>query len=299
MSAFPASRVEAVPDKALSAVAWTGILSASGLVQIVWRVGFGGHRTVWIAVVQFGALLLLLGLVRTWRAVRPLTAFVSALAALGGSFVALFLLERGTGFTAWTDRGPQYQVVPAESALLCLPTLVMLAVAFGFGFRRRQLFLAQGDVYAPSRIPGTSRRLNWSQLGPLAMLLFAFPLCVQLALTTHTHLHLLARLGEFLPLGIGFAAVNAAQEELRFRAVPLALAVPIVGGERGIWMTATAFGLGHWFGHPSGPSGVALTLIAGLVLAKAMLETRGLFWPWAIHAVQDVLIFAFLVLASK
>ncbi len=299
MSAFPASRVEAVPDKALSAVAWTGILTASGLVEIVWRVGLGGHRTVWIAVVQFGALLLLLGLVRTWRAVRPLTAFVSALAALGGGFVALFLLERGTGFTAWTDRGPQYQVVPAESALLCLPTLVMLAVAFGFGFRRRQLFLARGDVYAPSRIPGTSRRLNWSRLGPLAMLLFAFPLCVQLALTTHTHLHLLARLGEFLPLGIGFAAVNAAQEELRFRAVPLALAVPIVGGERGIWMTATAFGLGHWFGHPSGPSGVALTLIAGLVLAKAMLETRGLFWPWAIHAVQDVLIFAFLVLASN
>jgi membrane protease YdiL (CAAX protease family) len=90
--------------------------------------------------------------------------------------------------------------------------------------------------------------------------------------------------------------VNAAQEEVRFRAVPLALSVPIVGGERGIWMTATAFGLAHWFGHPHGPSGVALTLVAGLVLAKAMLETRGLVWPWAIHAVQDVLIFAFLAL---
>ena len=47
-----------------------------------------------------------------------------------------------------------------------------------------------------------------------------------------------------------------------------------------------------------GPSGVALTFLGGLVLAKAMLETRGLFWPWAIHAAQDVVIFAFLVLAS-
>jgi membrane protease YdiL (CAAX protease family) len=44
---------------------------------------------------------------------------------------------------------------------------------------------------------------------------------------------------------------------------------------------------------------VALTLIAGLVLATAMLETGGLVWPWAIHAVQDVLIFAFLVLGSN
>jgi len=298
VSAVAASRVEAVPDRAVSGVAWTTILTASGLGQIVWRVGLGGHRTVWVAVVQLGALLLLLGLVRTWRAVRPLTAFVSALAALEGSRLALFLLERASGFTGWADRAPQYQVIPAESALLCLPTLVMLAVAFGFGFRRRQLFLARGDVDARSRIPGTSRRLGWRRLGPLVMLLFAVPLCVQLALTTHTHSHMLARVVELLPLGIGFAAVNAAQEELRFRAVPLALAVPVVGGERAIWMTATAFGLGHWFGHPSGPSGVALTLIGGLVLAKAMLETRGLFWPWAIHAAQDVVIFAFLVLAT-
>ena len=283
---------------AFAAVAWIAILSASGLAEIVWRVGFDGNETVWIEVVQLGALLVLLGLVRTWRALRPLTAFVSALAALGGGLVALFLLERATGFTSWADRAPQYLVVPAESALLCLPTLIMLAVAFAFGFRRRELFLARGGLDTPSRIPGTCRRLAWSRLGPLAVVLFAVPLGAQLALTTHTHSHLLTRVAELLPLGIAFAAVNAAQEELRFRAVPLALAVPVVGGERAIWMTATAFGLGHWFGHPHGPSGVALTLLAGLVLAKAMLETRGLFWPWAIHAVQDVLIFAFLVLAS-
>jgi membrane protease YdiL (CAAX protease family) len=248
--------------------------------------------------VQFGALLLLLGLVRTWPALRPLTGFVSVLAALGGAVAALFLLERATGFTAWAERGPQHEVVPAESALLCLPTLVMLVVALGLGFRPRQLFLARGDVDAPSRIPGTRRRLGWSRLGPLTMLLFAVPLCVQLALTTDVHPHQLVRVGELLPLGIGFAAVNAAQEELRFRAVPLALAAPVVGGERAIWMTATAFGIAHWFGHPSGPSGVVLALLAGLVLAKAMLETRGLLWPWAIHAVQDVAIFVFLVLAA-
>jgi membrane protease YdiL (CAAX protease family) len=283
---------------ALSVVAWTAILSAGGPVEIVWR-GLGGHEGVWIAAVQFAALLLLLALVRTWRAVRALTPFVAALAALDGAFVVLFLLERTTGFTAWADRGHEYLVVPAESALLCLPTLVMLGVAFGFGFRRRQLFLAQGEIDAPSRIPGTSRRVNWNRLGPIVVLLFAVPLCVQLALTTHTHSHPLVRFGELIPLALAFAAVNAAQEELRFRAVPLALAGPVVGGEQAIWMTATAFGLAHWFGHPNGPSGVALTFVAGLVLAKAMLEMRGLFWPWAMHAVQDVVIFGFLVLGSS
>jgi membrane protease YdiL (CAAX protease family) len=247
---------------------------------------------------QLAVVLLLLGLVRTWRALKPLTAFVSALAALEAGFVVLLLLERGTGFSAWTGHGAQYEVVPAESALLCLPTLLMVAVALRFGFRHRQLFLGRGDLRAPSRLPGTARRVPWSRLGPAATLLFALPLCVQLALTTHVHVHQLVHIVELLPLGIGFAALNAAQEELRFRAVPLALAVPVVGAESGIWMTATAFGLAHWFGHPHGLSGVALTGLGGLFLAKAMLETRGLFWPWAIHAVQDVLIFAFLVAAS-
>jgi len=298
VSAAAATRAEGVSEKALVAVAWTAILCASGLGEIVWRAGFGGHGTVWVTVAQFGALLLLLALVLRRRALQPLTAFVSALAALGGGFAMLFLLERATGFSAWADRGPDYQVVPAESGLLCLPTLLMLAVAFRFGLRRRHLFLAQGNVDAPSRIPGTTHRLSWSRLGPLTLLVFAVPLCVQLALTTDANAHQLVRVGELLPLGIAFAALNAAQEEVRFRSVPLALAVPVVGGERGIWMTATAFGLGHWYGHPSGPSGVALTLAAGLVLAKAMLETRGLFWPWVIHAVQDVVIFTFLVLAS-
>jgi membrane protease YdiL (CAAX protease family) len=298
VTVLASSRVEAESEKALSVAAWAAILAASGLVEIVWRLVLGRPESVWIAVIQLCALLTLFVLVRIWNAVEALTPLVTALAALNAGFVVLFLLERTMGFTAWSDRGPQYEVVPAESALLCLPTLAMLAAAFGYGLRRRELFLTAGSVRAPSRIPGTSRRVAWNRVGPVAIVVFAIPLCVQLALTTHTHVHSLLRVGEFLPLGVAFAAANALQEELRFRAVPLALAVPVVGGERAIWMTATAFGLAHWFGHPRGPSGVALTIVAGLFLAKAMLETRGLFWPWAIHAVQDVLIFAFLVLAS-
>jgi hypothetical protein len=35
----------------------------------------------------------------------------------------------------------------------------------------------------------------------------------------------------------------------------------------------------------------------GLILGKAMLETRGLFWAWWIHFLSDVAIFSFLALA--
>lgn len=108
-----------------------------------------------------------------------------------------------------------------------------------------------------------------------------------------------AQLGKafvLLPLGVGFALVNAAQEEIRFRAVPIGLLEPSVGAEAAIWITAAAFGLGHGYGHPSGPIGVLLTFAGGLILAKAFVETRGLAWAWALHAVLDVVIFLFIVL---
>jgi uncharacterized protein len=36
----------------------------------------------------------------------------------------------------------------------------------------------------------------------------------------------------------------------------------------------------------------------GWFLGKAMVETRGLFWPWFIHFVHDVLIFSFMAVGS-
>jgi len=37
--------------------------------------------------------------------------------------------------------------------------------------------------------------------------------------------------------------------------------------------------------------GIQVAGIVGWFLAKLMLETRGFFWAWAIHFVQDLIIF--------
>ena len=79
----------------------------------------------------------------------------------------------------------------------------------------------------------------------------------------------------------------------------LAHLVPVAGAETALWMTALLFGLAHWYGgNPGGLTGVGMTTLFGLVLAKSMLETRGLFWAWAMHGAADVLIFTFLVMAA-
>jgi len=57
-------------------------------------------------------------------------------------------------------------------------------------------------------------------------------------------------------------------------------------------------GIGHYFGVPYGVVGVIMASFLGWMLGKAMLETRGFFWAWLIHFVQDVLIFTFMAAGS-
>lgn len=64
-------------------------------------------------------------------------------------------------------------------------------------------------------------------------------------------------------------------------------------------LTSTQFGLGHWFGHPPGPTGVLLTGIGGFVLATSILDTGGIAWAWILHGIQDVLVYVILVMANK
>jgi hypothetical protein len=61
---------------------------------------------------------------------------------------------------------------------------------------------------------------------------------------------------------------------------------------------AYAFGIGHFYGIPYGVIGVLMAGFLGWWLGKSMLETRGLWWAWFIHFVQDVWIFAFAVVGS-
>ena len=74
------------------------------------------------------------------------------------------------------------------------------------------------------------------------------------------------------------------------------------GGVLGPWhallVTSVVFGAGHFYGHPSGPTGATLAVIAGLLFGIPMLATRGFLASWLIHAAQDVLIFAAVVMGE-
>jgi membrane protease YdiL (CAAX protease family) len=272
------------------------MLATSALIPIVWRAGLSRPDSAWLGVVQLGLVLALLVGARSIPSLRPLTLLFAVLTTQAAGFLVLRLAERITGFTAWAARAPDYLWIPAQSVLFVFPTALMVVTALAAGLTRRDLFLTVGDLRAPSRIPGTARFTRWHRQAVPLIALFLLPLLIQLTLVSPPDPSQLGKALALLPLGVGFALVNAAQEEIRFRAVPIALLEPSVGAEAAIWMTAAAFGLGHWYGHPSGPTGVLLTFAAGLMLAKAFVETRGLAWALALHALLDLVIFVFVVM---
>lgn len=55
-------------------------------------------------------------------------------------------------------------------------------------------------------------------------------------------------------------------------------------------LSAFTFGAIHYFGVPSGIPGVLMAGFIGWFLTKSIIETKGFFWAWFIHFIQDVII---------
>ena len=70
------------------------------------------------------------------------------------------------------------------------------------------------------------------------------------------------------------------------------------GARQAVLIAAAFFGLGHYFGVPYGIIGVGMASFLGWMMGKAMIETRGFFWAWFIHFLQDVMIFSFMAIGS-
>jgi membrane protease YdiL (CAAX protease family) len=136
------------------------------------------------------------------------------------------------------------------------------------------------------------REDNWNFYGPVVAISFtagtalmmSFGVTSQNGTTNSTFVSL-------IPLVVFFSATNAWSEEIFSRFV-------IVAGLNGklsagtiCLVSAIIFGLPHFFGTPSGVSGVIMAGILGGILAKSVIDTKGLGWALGIHFLQDLVIF--------
>jgi membrane protease YdiL (CAAX protease family) len=184
----------------------------------------------------------------------------------------------------------------ADAWLALIPSGLIALTLFRSGLTRKDIYLVPGNLNA--RVAGLGL-VRWSLLTPVFVLVAIFGLKEQLDYITLANNHAAQKPGwiALIVLSATFAAINAFNEEFRFRFVLLARGKRSVGATAALWMTSLNFGLAHWgSGHPGGPTGALTTTLFAILLVRNLYDTEGGLGAWLMHAASDVIILVVVLL---
>jgi membrane protease YdiL (CAAX protease family) len=281
-------------------IAWTAVIGST-LPDIIWQES-GHPASVWFPAMESSVILLAAAVAIWMRSLRSLARFLIAIAILNFAWdylsptlAGLPAVRAVTDHVSWGARLFLARSFTLSGVLLVTLTLI------GSGITRRDLFLCKGNPAAPAqpiRFLGLRKPVPWTWLGPAFIIVFAVVLAPYLYLTVHPNFNVSERILRTFPWSLAVATLNAASEEFQFRSVLLAHLRNVFGPAENILLTAVFFGIGHYYGQPSGPLGVLMAGFAGWVWARSMVDTRGGVWAFLIHMAQDIVIFTFLAVGA-
>jgi membrane protease YdiL (CAAX protease family) len=278
------------------AAAWALMLLVSDLPDILCK-AFFGPIPAWLSWAKVGALVVGLALCLLWEKLRPLRQYTVVLLVL---FLALGVTRLVGKSPFWQGRfgGARVSFARGYIGIYLLDSAVALAVIAALWImkrRREAFFLVKGRLAAPIEpVPwlGIRSGESWRAFGPIFTIAAALAVMVPTMLLASFPLSALGRALPLLPFVLLFAAVNAFNEEIYFRASLLSTLHEVIGKNQVLLLSSVFFGLAHYlYGSPPGVVGFLMTGFLAWLLGKSMLETRGLFWPWFIHFVSDIVVF--------
>jgi hypothetical protein len=95
---------------------------------------------------------------------------------------------------------------------------------------------------------------------------------------------------KILPFSLLFSITNAFVEESITRVGVIVALKGVINEGCLPLISAGIFGAVHYWGSPGGIAGVLAAGFLGWLLTKSILETKGIFWAWLIHFLQDLII---------
>ncbi len=164
-----------------------------------------------------------------------------------------------------------------------------------------EAYLVKGDLSVkpePIRLRIYPHSIGWGRLSVYSAFAIA-AVTLFLTLFTVTGFSMpetVSDLPRHLPVILLLALVNSVSEGFMFRNAILAPLKNILPKAQVLLVAAAFFGMAHFYGAPSGVLGVVMSGVLGWYLSKSMYETGGLVASWIIHFMQDVVIFATLML---
>ncbi len=178
-------------------------------------------------------------------------------------------------------------------ALSSITIFITLKIA-----KQSKAFLRFGDLAAfarPVKLLGIRNGDNWYKTG------LSYMLVITLATTAFMYAGLgdkleWSLLPSMLPWILLFSLTNSFNEEMITRFAIVGMLDGYMTPVRIMWVAAAVFGLVHYFGAPGGPLGVLMAGFLAWVLAKSVIETRGMGIALLVHFVQDVVIIGMLLI---
>ncbi len=282
--------------------AWITILTLSLfriISQEVFKISISETTTylIEVSIVGIG-----LGLSIILPGIRPLRPFYTLFLVLVGSqWLVHTQIDKLSIFQVWLNN-PSFNIyMIAEQSLNLIVTTSIMVFLLILKKKPGTFFLRIGNIQAqtePVDWLGIKPTETWKAVGSRYALFISLGTLVFLVIAGHPSLQTALRAIPFLPAVLICAAANAFNEEMTYKASFLSVLEDTVGKKQALLLMAAFFGIFHFYGIPYGVIGVLMATFLGWLLGKSMLETRGIFWAWFIHFLQDVLIFAFLAIGS-
>lgn len=144
-------------------------------------------------------------------------------------------------------------------------------------------------------------RISWGKLSIISAVCISLGTILLTILTvTGTSADLnLDSLLKYFPLVIIFAIVNSFCEGIVYRSAIIGSLRNVLPKNQLILIAAMLFGIGHYYGAPSGIVGVLMSSVLGWYMSRSMYETKGFVSSWIIHFMQDVVIFSTILLLGS
>jgi membrane protease YdiL (CAAX protease family) len=282
-------------------LAWVVTLLASSLGDIAWfeLTGVVPLWLLWAKISLLGALILLSWL---WKPIKALRFFFVMLLAITSLMRANTWLLGSPAWIAWQNQQPFKVVAMTAQSVEIGIALFLIGMLFLLRKHRQRFFFVKGDMNAkiePVKWLGQKSPSPVWRFGLVFTLIVIvaqfFMFILPLSTTSDTLRHLMP----LIPMILLLAAANGFTEEITLRAAPISTVYEVVGKTNAIWMAAILFGLSHYIGGiPSGVPGVLITTFLGWFFGKCMMDSRGFFWPWLFHTLQDILPFTLMTLAA-
>lgn len=288
-------------------LAWTMLLVASPIAIIPWRI-FTIGEPFWWPWMHGIILLLLLLLTLVLQPLKPLRRFAFIIVviffmgyAAGWNWGLIGFVQSTDFWAAWKIQAPMGAFDISLHLLRLTPAAIVLSFLLLTGRKRQRFFLVKGDPHAVlerSSLVSTKKPEPWIRVALIFSLVFVLVAALFMVAVYGVSGETFASNWPLIPVVLLIATMNGFNEEFTLRAAPLGELEPVIGKSNSLKTTAAYFGLGHYFGFPSGVIGVILSGFLGWFLGKSMLETKGIFVAWLVHFLTDVPIFLFLIVGG-